>query len=90
MVWKRKVTVDLVGDHIDVMLLAYFPDPPQFIHRPNPANRVVRTAEKKQLHPVPNDLLLKILKIDLIASVPINQLIFHDLPPIVPNDGKKG
>ncbi len=84
-----KVAVNFVRNHINMVLFTNFSDPTKLLQCPYPAHRVVGTAKDEQLYLLLHDFLLKVLKVNAVASIPVNQRIFDYQPVIIPNHTKK-
>ena len=81
-----EVEMDLIAEYRHMVLPADPPDLPQFLRRPYPAHRVVRTAQDEQLYVVPDDLPLKIIRVHGVAPVrSLHQVGADRLPAVDPD-----
>ena len=70
---KGEIAVDLVGDDIDAVSPAEFSEPPQFLPRPHPADRVVGRAEDEQFYVLSPELPLEVREVDLPVKIVVHR-----------------
>ena len=66
---KHKIVVNLIADHRDAVLHTDISHCSQFFLRKHPARRIMRTAQKEQLHMMLYDFLFKVCKINMIPVI---------------------
>ena len=64
----NQVRMDLVGNYGHVVFCAKMGDFKEFLPRPDSAHGIVRRAKDEKLHVISGELLVKVLKVELIVS----------------------
>ena len=82
--------MDLIGNDKNLMFQADIAEPFQFLSGPDARNRIVRTAQKKQLNMLIFNFLFKVRKIDMVTIVLTQiQRIAHNTSASILDDLRK-
>ncbi len=77
-----EIGMDLIRNHFDAVFQAYFTHCDKLFLRPDTPDRVMGTAEDKQLYPVLRYFIFKIVKIYVIPAVAIYQFVDYQFAVI--------
>ena len=80
---EHQVRMNLIADHNDMVPGADLGHPVELVFRPDPADRIVRIADDHQLCFGVRRAALKIVKVDRVSAVFIDQAVVAQLPCVV-------